>query len=141
MNQLVIRAFYSIKDARTPLKVAVVTVVLNLTLNLVFVQTSLREAGLALATAISAAAQLVVLLILFRKRLDPLQWKPIAASAARTLLATTLMGLGVWAVGSLDLVGGADPLRLAAMVAAGGAGYLLAVRLLRCQELHELMRH
>jgi len=140
LNHLVVRAFYAMQDAKTPLKVAVVTVLLNLTLNLVLVQTSLREAGLALATAISAVVQLAVLLMLFRKRLDHLRWSPIAASAGRTLLATAFMGLLVWVVDGLNPVGRADSLRLAAMVATGAASYLIAVRLLRCRELRELMR-
>jgi len=141
LNHLVVRAFYATKDATTPLKVAVATVVLNLTLNLILVQTSLREAGLALATAISATVQLLVLLILLRKRLDHISWSPIAASAVRTLLAATLMGWCVWAVGNLNVLQEAEPLRLAAMVATGGVSYLLAVRILRCQEVHELLRH
>jgi len=140
LNHLVVRAFYAIQDAKTPLKVAVATVLLNLVLNLVLVQTSLREAGLALATAIGAGVQLAALLVLFRKRLDTLRWPPIAASAGRTLLAAALMGLLVWVVDSVIPAGWADSLRLAAMVAAGAASYLIAVRLLRCQELRELMR-
>jgi len=140
MNHLMVRAFYAIQDAKTPLKVAMVTVVLNLGLNLELVQTSLREAGLALATAVSAAVQLVVLWILFRKKLDHLQWKPIAASAARTLLATAFMGVIVGMVGSFNSLGGGDLRRLVAMVVAGTLSYLAAVRLLRYQELNELMK-
>jgi len=140
LNQVIIRAFYAMQNAKTPLKIAVWNVLLNLALNLILVQTSLRESGLALATALSAAVQFVVLFALFRKQLDHLTWSPVIISAARTLLASAVMGLGAWVAGNLDLLQDTDSLRLLAMVTAGGVAYLVAVCLLRCQEVRELLR-
>jgi len=53
LTRLLIRAFHAHLDQRTPVRVVLIGVVLNLVLNLVLVQTPLREAGLALATAVS----------------------------------------------------------------------------------------
>jgi len=66
LNQLVIRAFYAMQNATTPLKTAVAAVVVNVALNLVLVQTFLRESGLALATATGATLQVCALLAIYR---------------------------------------------------------------------------
>lgn len=56
LSKLYIRAFHAHRDQRTPMRISLAMVGLNLVLNLVFVLlTPLREAGLALATAISSA--------------------------------------------------------------------------------------
>ena len=52
-SHVIIRAFYSIQDTKTPVKVGAGMVGLNLVLNLTLIW-FLREGGLALATAISA---------------------------------------------------------------------------------------
>ena len=67
--QLVTRVFYAVKDTKTPVKIAVYVVFLNIILNLILVHTPMKEAGLALATSISAVVNVVFLFIVLRKRL------------------------------------------------------------------------
>jgi len=138
LNHLVTRAFYSLKDTRTPMKVGIASVVLNLALNLVLVQTPLREAGLALSTAISAVCQFVVMTIILRKRIGRMGWRRTIPSAMRTVIASLVMVAVVlaadrWFGGARDMV------RLAVMVIVGGITFAAAALALRCEELHDVL--
>lgn len=99
LNHVLVRAFYARGDTSTPMRVSVAMVAVNLLLNLSLIW-SLREAGLAWATSLSAVAQCAVLSFLASRRLDarPFDGKTLAA-AARLTLAAVLMGLLVhWAM-------------------------------------------
>jgi len=140
LSQLVVRAFYATKDAKTPLKVAVVSVVLNIVLNLILVQTALRESGLALATAIGATLQVSVLLVLFSRRLYRIDWSRMVPGLVKIGVAACAMGLLVVGMDRWVAAGLLDPLRLTVLVATGAGGYALAALLLRCEEMRQLMR-
>lgn len=68
LNQLFTRAFYAAGDTRTPMRIALWMVGLNLTLNMTLIWW-LREAGLAWSTAISAGVQTLLLAAATRRRL------------------------------------------------------------------------
>ncbi|MBN2477457.1 MAG: murein biosynthesis integral membrane protein MurJ [Pirellulales bacterium] len=94
---VVVRGYYALGDTRTPARLALVVVALNLTLNLVLIW-PLAEAGLAVATAVSAAVQVVVLMLVFSRRASPLHWRALALVVARTLPATLLMAAAGYTV-------------------------------------------
>ncbi|MHC4358300.1 MAG: murein biosynthesis integral membrane protein MurJ [Planctomycetota bacterium] len=94
---ILIRAFYSLQDTLTPVKVGVSMVGLNLALNLSLIW-SLREGGLALATAISAMVQTTVLFVILRRRLRIVGfWTDISGSLVKTILASVVMALACMA--------------------------------------------
>ncbi|MCU9812332.1 murein biosynthesis integral membrane protein MurJ [Paraclostridium sp. AKS81] len=67
------KVFYSLQDTKTPMKNAIITIILNIVLNLLFVRfTNMGIAGLAFATSISAIVTIVLLFISLRKKLDNL---------------------------------------------------------------------
>lgn len=68
MTHVLTRAFYAKGDARTPVRVAISIVGLNLVLNCILIWTPLREAGLAWSTAVSAAIQAAALLFIAERR-------------------------------------------------------------------------
>jgi putative peptidoglycan lipid II flippase len=94
-SHVIIRAFYSIQDTKTPVKVGAGMVGLNLILNLTLIW-FLREGGLALATAISATIQIIILFILLHKKLNITGHKHIITSAIKTLIATFFMYVTCW---------------------------------------------
>ncbi len=143
LNQIVVRAFYALKDQKTPLKIAAWMVAANLALNLVLVG-PLEEPGIGLATTICAVMQDVLLLRALARRLPHLAWGEVFASAARTSLATALMAVAVVGAGAVlhhwPAYAHHSLMRLTCLTTAGAAGYLLAVWVLRCPELHEALR-
>ncbi len=94
-SHVIIRAFYSIQDTKTPVKVGAGMVGLNLVLNLTLIW-FLREGGLALATAVSATIQILVLFVLLHKKLNITGHKYIFTSAIKTLVATFFMYITCW---------------------------------------------
>jgi putative peptidoglycan lipid II flippase len=144
LNHVLTRAFYARHNTRTPMRVAVSMVALNLTLNLTLIW-PLREAGLAWSTAISAVVQTVVLLSLCGTRLGlrPLDRETLGAFA-RITLAAVLMAAAVTGV-MLAWPGDAATwtaraIRLAACVVAGAVGYAVAARALRAPELSWILQ-
>ena len=140
LNYLVVRAFYSLKDAKTPLRVSVVMVFLNLGLNLWLVQTPLKEAGLALATSICVTLQAVWLLVKFDKRVGHFQWRSIIASVSKTLVAVAVMGICVAAASRYLPEETSNLVRLAVPVGVGVVAYVATAFVLRCEELRETVK-
>jgi len=89
------RAFYALEDTRTPVKVAAWMVGLNLALNLTLVW-FMREAGLALSSAIAAAGNMGALFILLRRRLGALGGRRIASGVIRCGAAAAASGVAAW---------------------------------------------
>ena len=133
-------AFYSLHDTRTPVRIAAVSMLLNVVLNLLLM-VPLGVGGLALATAISSwvnAAWLYVLLV--GRMRGHLEGTPgtgagmrLAAMSAKTLLACLVMGSFLWL---LPRFGGSWPvfLQVLAGVAGGGALFLACSTLLGIRE-------
>ncbi|NQU22521.1 MAG: murein biosynthesis integral membrane protein MurJ [Candidatus Nealsonbacteria bacterium] len=139
---VVVRGFYALGDCGTPAKLAGWVVGLNLALNLSLIWTPLAEAGLAVATSISAMVQVVVLVLIFSRGKSPLGWAVLGTTAARTIGATLLMAAA--ALGALELVHPLDGFtgdlaRVLLPLAAGIAVYAAAYRLLGGRELGLLL--
>jgi len=139
-NHLILRAFYALQDATTPLKIAVVNIVLNLGLNLWLVNTFMQEAGLALATTLCAFIQTTFLLFVFNRRIGHIQWASIIRGTSKVLLAVSLMAAAVLAVDRYAANEWRSLPRLSMLVVTGAATYLAAAWLLRSNELRELLR-
>ena len=119
--------YYARQDVRTPLRIAVATMVLNLILNGVFMG-PLQHVGLALATSVAAAANGVLLLWGLRRRgvyAPPAGWlslllKGVAASGAMLLVLW-------WGGGELvawtDATAGWRSLHLGGLIAGGALVY------------------
>lgn len=89
--KIVAAVFYSLQDTKTPLKIALLALSLNIVLNLILM-VPMGVGGLALATAISSIVNLIILLIVLRLRIGKLGLRKIIETVKRTLLATAVMG-------------------------------------------------
>ncbi len=138
----VIRGFYALGDTATPVRTAAAIVGLNLTLNLTLIW-PLAEAGLAVATSISAAVQVLVLMLIFSRRKSRLQWLSLGRTALQTLLATALMAAAGYAVLAQIAYHEGLPgeiLRVLLPLGASVAVYCTAFRLVGGRELGLLVR-
>ncbi|VAX41388.1 Proposed peptidoglycan lipid II flippase MurJ, partial [hydrothermal vent metagenome] len=95
LNHVVTRAFYAAGDTRTPMRIALVIVAVNLALNCTLIW-PLGEAGLAWSTSLSATLQLI-LLTRFSRRLTPERTldRPTLDGFFKTFLGTLVMALAV----------------------------------------------
>ncbi len=134
--------FYAMKDTKTPVKIAIscmgLNIILNIVLTLAFIRTGISRplAGLALATSISSILNFVILRIALRKKLGPivqsskLAWFSMIPAGILTLLFLWLLSPSVISIsatstmkGILSISGasiGAVALFLAVFVIIGG---------------------
>jgi len=90
--QILARAFYSMKDTTTPLRVSCALVVVNLLMLVTMVWVPWLGAGaFGLSTAITFAINAVVLVFLLRKRLGLFGGRKILASVVRSVIAAAVM--------------------------------------------------
>jgi len=144
MRDLVSRAFFTMQDTKTPLVVGVVTVVINVALNLLLVG-PLEQGGLALATVIATTAGFVIGLIGLRRKVpEHLRLGGLFSSISRTLLASLIMGLVVAPVYqqwlTLITVGHTtldELFRILLAAAIGAVVYFAAAWVFRVRELRE----
>jgi putative peptidoglycan lipid II flippase len=118
------RAFYSLKDTRTPVKIGAMMVFLNLALNLSLVW-PLQEAGLALATSVSSGCNVVVLLVILKKRTPELELGALGRGLVRFCVVSAGMGAAV--LGILQILPASQTLvmRFAAVAVPIAAGVLV----------------
>ena len=89
------RAFYALKDTRTPVAISILAVLANTALGIVLVR-SLQHAGLALAAALAANLNLVLAYICLQRRLPGLSPRALFPPLGKILLAALFMGAAVW---------------------------------------------
>jgi len=98
MTQVLTRAFYAVDDIRTPVKIAVRMIILNVVLNVSLIWTPLGTAGLAWSTAFCAVVQAAILMRLIRKHVDFPADRTVVTSWCKTSIATLIMAAVVWMI-------------------------------------------
>jgi len=142
---VLIRAFYSVKDTVTPVKIGAICVGLDFILNMSLIWL-LREGGLALSTAISAIVQIIILTIILQKRLRAQIGSEVVVSILKTVIASILMAFVCWitlrmfpaseGTGSLYFKG----LRLFAPMTAAFAAFAGTSILIKSEEFTHLVK-
>ena len=92
---VVARAFYALGDTKTPMKISIFCLTLNLLLAAVLVW-RYKQGGLGLANTASAAVNFSLLTIALRKKLKQLEWATLRRALAPLLLATALAAGMAW---------------------------------------------
>ena len=137
--------FYALDDSRTPVKISVVSVLVNAALNLALVRV-IGYRGLALGTAIAALVNAGSLLFLLHRRLDGFETRRVFTSFVKISAASAVMA-GVAA--GTDLVmsrwfpGAALALqvvRLLASIGAALAALAVAAHILHIDEFRQGVR-
>jgi putative peptidoglycan lipid II flippase len=130
LQQIVSRAYYALHDTTTPLVMSVVTLSVNLAVEIPLLWTRLGESGMAVGTFASFGVQAVVMLGMLDRRVGGLGLGKLARPVAKMLVATTAMGVALWILKSSPLypTGSRRSIWLAQLVlmTAAGAGVYFA---------------
>lgn len=94
-SRVMVSAFYSFQDTKTPMKIGVYAMLINVTLAILLMG-PLRHGGIALATSLASIFNAGALVFLMRKRLGRMGGRKIITSLIQLTIASSLMGLGVY---------------------------------------------
>ena len=139
--EIVSRGFYVLGDTRTPVALAISSMLLNIILSAVLVG-PLELKGLALALSVSAIAEFVLLVFLLNRVLNgQLLSRVVWWSTLKTVVATVIMGQLVWLL--MEVLLGLDFARdswitLLLSVIGGGVVYLALSLIMKQNEAEAL---
>ncbi|WP_448524118.1 murein biosynthesis integral membrane protein MurJ [Pseudothermotoga sp.] len=91
---LVAKAFYSLQDTRTPVKIGAIGLIVNTVLNALLVR-PFAHRGLALATSLSVTIVFVILIETLRRRMGGIGGRALVKNLMKISLATIIMGIFV----------------------------------------------
>ena len=138
LRDVLTRGFYSMEDSKTPMINSIISIVFNISLNLILVK-PLGYKGLAIATAVSAYIGLLLFNRSMRKKIEGYSSSDNYIVFVKSLFAALIMGLGVklvYGIVASSLVGGLL-FKLIALASAVGVGviiYALIMHFLRVEE-------
>jgi putative peptidoglycan lipid II flippase len=137
--RIIVAAFYSLQDTKTPAVAAIIGVASNVALSLALMD-RLTYAGLALATALASMINITILIAVLNRRLGGVRWADVVRSAGRVLLASVpLVVACIWvaqlAVWHRPGEWAAKTIMLGVAIGLSGAGYFGAHALMRSEEL------
>ncbi|MHB1420451.1 MAG: murein biosynthesis integral membrane protein MurJ [Bacillota bacterium] len=142
--QVLNRVFYALQDTRTPVTIGVITILINIVLNIWLVR-PLSHGGLALADTLAGVFNILALFFILRKKLGGINGRQIGTSFIKSVFASILMGLGAYGTAQglalyLNLSSKINQgLQLTAAVAVGVGLYAVIAYLLRMEEIQMFM--
>lgn len=143
MTHVITRAYFAMGDSTTPVRVSLMMVAANLTLNVILIWW-LGEAGLAVSTSVCSMLQVVLLLRGLNRLNDEVMQSSLAAGLGRIAGTTIVMAGGLVATRALLPTGtsrwSGSLLELTVFTLVGLAVYLGAARVFRLDELQWLIR-
>lgn len=96
--KVIVPAYYSLKDTKTPAMIGIYAMLLNVALNLVLMG-PLQHGGLALATSLSALFNVLLLIFFLKKRLGRIGGRLILISTLKLAVSSVLMGVLIYYCG------------------------------------------
>lgn len=138
LRDVLTRGFYSMEDSKTPMINSIISIVFNISLNLILVK-PLGYKGLAIATVVSAYIGLFLFNRSMKKKIEGYSSRDNYIVFAKALFAALIMGLGVklvYGIVGASLVGGLL-LKLIALLSAVGVGviiYAIVMHFLKVEE-------
>lgn len=95
--RIIVPVFYSLQDTKTPVKVAFVAMLTNVTCDLLFMY-PLKQFGLTLATSLSAAVNFAILTYILRNRIGRVGARRVLKSASKVMAASIFMGIAAYSI-------------------------------------------
>lgn len=138
--RVLIAAFYALQDTKTPVKIAIIALGVNVMASLVLMG-PMKHAGLALALSVASSVQFGLLAFLLRKKGLFAHAAPVIKSISKSVAATLVMGSLVfycrtqWFPITAGQPLSAKIINLSALVLMGMVVYFLMARVLRCREI------
>ncbi|MBC8335299.1 MAG: murein biosynthesis integral membrane protein MurJ [Anaerolineales bacterium] len=140
--EILARAFYALHDTKTPVLVGIGAMSLNVVFSIAFAALFERigwmpHGGLALANSLATALEMILLMILMRKRLNGLHISSIARGFGQAALAALGMGIALFWWNQANSTSAPWLVALGG-IAIGGVIYLLGIWVLKVPEIQQV---
>jgi putative peptidoglycan lipid II flippase len=90
-NYVIIKAYYALQDTKTPVRIGIGAIILNILLNFILIR-FLGHGGLALATSIAAILQMIILFVILTGMVKGLDVGEIGVSFVKIVLSSIFSG-------------------------------------------------
>lgn len=142
--RIVTASFYSMQDTKTPMKIGIVSLIINIILSYLLLK-PMKHSGLALAYAVASTANFSLLFIMLRGKLGRIDAKNITLSFLKISIASLIMGFIARFIirGDMWMESGKTIHKagiLGVVIALCFALYLLIMYLLRGEELKQIIK-
>ncbi|MFQ5543868.1 MAG: murein biosynthesis integral membrane protein MurJ [Nitrospiria bacterium] len=137
--RIVVPVFYALQDTRTPVKIGIITMAINLILNL-FLMGPLKHRGLALATSVSAGFNFIALLFFLRQKIGQMNGRHILSSHIKVIIASLIMIIPAYIL-SKQLIWhtsgnwGLKTIILTTVIITSLVGYMIIQSILKSEEV------
>ncbi len=137
-NMILTRAYYAVNDVKTPVLMGVISIAVNVAASFIFIR-YFQHGGLALANSAAAFVNTILLYNTLRKKMAYISAGPMLKALLKTLIASIIMGIIVWAImhfssglgtGSIMLLG-----RVGISIIAGIICYWLIAKAFKIEEI------
>jgi putative peptidoglycan lipid II flippase len=142
--RVTVSLFYSLKDAKTPVKISVLAVAVNIIANLLLMK-PMSFRGLALAASLSGTLNFLVLLRALNNKMGGIEFKTLFTGFVQILAASLLMGIVLWfflGFYHLDLARATLSQKLtliALLLGVAAAAYFASAKFLKISELGQFL--
>lgn len=138
------KAFYSIKDTKTPMINSFIGIAVNVLIN-IFIVKYMKVSGLTLATTISTIITTILMLWDLNKKLNGMNLKKICGNFMKILIASIIMGFTI--MGINKIIFNVLPMNTRYSIVSilisfvfGSLIYFLFIYLLKVQEIFDLIK-
>jgi len=90
--RLITMSFYALKDTKTPVKIGIYIVFINITLDLILIR-YLAHSGLALATSVAAILNLIILLKVLQDKIGDMKLKSQISFLLKITISSVFLGI------------------------------------------------
>ncbi|TSA52350.1 MAG: murein biosynthesis integral membrane protein MurJ, partial [Planctomycetaceae bacterium] len=88
--RVVVSAFYSLQDTKTPVKVAIIALIVNIILSVILMY-PMKHGGLALATSVASAVNIIILFFALKRKIGPFLDEEFRSSLFKTVVSSLAM--------------------------------------------------
>lgn len=133
-----VSCFYSLKDTKTPVKVAACCLIINVLLNLILMF-PLKVAGLALASSISAVINFCVLSYILERRIGQYIKEDFVYYFAKLTFVSLIMGIVIYLLWFRFLISFNMPLKFITVILSGIVVFILGCVVFKIKEIKVLI--
>ena len=141
--RLITMSFYALKDTKTPVKIGVYIVFINIALDLILIR-YLAHSGLALATSVAAILNLIILLKVLQDKIGNIELKSQVPFLTKIIISSIFLGIICVLVNNyfssvLDLSNKYNQtIQVIVSIFSGGMVYLISSYILGVKEVRNL---